>query len=263
VLHRGDSEHGSLLYSAPVERNVKERLIGAAVLMAAAIILIPEMLSGPEPHSAQEELRATGEGATKTYTIDLDGSTNPSARNDEPIETAPPPEEPAQSAPPVTGSAQALAPPQTVDQTSPESAARSPTAELSKPAAPQPEISAPSTVSPSSSPVRSEPSIPTPPVSSPPRAPETTRRALASESTVPSTKGWAVQLGSFSNRDSAERLAREFQAERENAFVMPVQSGAATLYRVRLGPMKDRAAAEEALKRARAKIAGAAVVAHP
>jgi DedD protein len=31
-----------------VERIVKERLVGAAVLMAAAIILIPEMLSGPD-----------------------------------------------------------------------------------------------------------------------------------------------------------------------------------------------------------------------
>ncbi len=31
-----------------MERIVKERLVGAAVLMAAAIILIPEMLGGPD-----------------------------------------------------------------------------------------------------------------------------------------------------------------------------------------------------------------------
>jgi cell division protein FtsN len=44
---------------------------------------------------------------------------------------------------------------------------------------------------------------------------------------------------------------------------MPVKTGSATLYRVRLGPMKDRAAAEAVLKRAKSKVAGAAIVAHP
>jgi DedD protein len=105
---------------------------------------------------------------------------------------------------------------------------------------------------------------PTTTPSVPPRAPQgSDSRALASEPAIPTSKGWAVQLGSFSNRDSAERLARQFQAERYDAFVMPVKSGAATLYRVRLGPMKDRSAAEEALKRAKVKVSGAAVVAHP
>jgi cell division septation protein DedD len=37
-----------------VERVVKERLVGAAVLMAAAVILIPEMLSGPDRNSESE-----------------------------------------------------------------------------------------------------------------------------------------------------------------------------------------------------------------
>jgi DedD protein len=72
-----------------------------------------------------------------------------------------------------------------------------------------------------------------------------------------------VQLGSFSNSASAQRLANDFRAEGFDAFVMPVKTGNATLYRVRLGPMKDRAAAESVLKRAKVKVAGAAVVAHP
>ena len=46
------------LYFAPVERKVKERLVGAAVLMAAAVILIPEMLSGPDRESQAERPRA-------------------------------------------------------------------------------------------------------------------------------------------------------------------------------------------------------------
>jgi cell division protein FtsN len=42
---------------------------------------------------------------------------------------------------------------------------------------------------------------------------------------------------------------------------MPVKSGGTTLYRVRIGPMKDRASAEAALRDV--KSPGAAVVAHP
>ena len=66
------------LYSAAVERHVKERLVGAAVLIAAAIILIPEMLSGPgrDARSATTNANGTTDGATalKTYTIDLSKS---------------------------------------------------------------------------------------------------------------------------------------------------------------------------------------------
>ena len=44
-------------------------------------------------------------------------------------------------------------------------------------------------------------------------------------------------------------------------FVMPVKSGTATLYRVRIGPMKDRESAEAALRTV--KSPGARIVAHP
>lgn len=76
-------------------------------------------------------------------------------------------------------------------------------------------------------------------------------------------RGWAVQLGSFSRQTSAEELAAQFRAERFDAFVMPVKSGASTLYRVRIGPMRERAAAEESLRRVKGKVPGAAIVAHP
>ncbi len=225
--------------------------------MAAAVILIPEMLSGPDREPAPEAVRAATENGIKTYTIDL-GNASASAQKVE-IQSAPP-QELASAAPdpsnsPPSASAEA-------DQTFPESAAPSATAapSSSTPASPPAERNVPE---PAREPgvARTEPTT-TPSV--PPRAPQgSDSRALASEPAIPTSKGWAVQLGSFSNRDSAERLARQFQAERYDAFVMPVKSGAATLYRVRLGPMKDRSAAEEALKRAKVKVSGAAVVAHP
>jgi DedD protein len=80
---------------------------------------------------------------------------------------------------------------------------------------------------------------------------------------IPGNKGWAVQLGSYSSEATAERLMNEWRAKGQNAFVMPVKSGAKTLYRVRIGPAKDRAGADAALKAVQASIPGAAVVAHP
>jgi DedD protein len=72
-----------------------------------------------------------------------------------------------------------------------------------------------------------------------------------------------VQVGSFSSRATADRLAAELKAQRYSAFVMPVKTQNSTLYRVRIGPMTDRAAADDVLKRIKAKHSGAAVVAHP
>jgi cell division septation protein DedD len=70
-----------------------------------------------------------------------------------------------------------------------------------------------------------------------------------------------VQVGSYAREATAERLAKQLRDQGQRAFVMPVKSGGATLYRVRIGPMKDRASAEAALSDV--KSAGAAIVSHP
>lgn len=72
-----------------------------------------------------------------------------------------------------------------------------------------------------------------------------------------------MQLGSFSSEATAERLVKEWRAKGQDAFAMPVKSGGKTLYRVRIGPTKDRAGSEAALKAVKASIPGATVVAHP
>ncbi len=240
----------------PVERHVKERLVGAAVLMAAAIILIPEMLSGPDRSSTQEAARVTSETAVKTYTIDLG---DPTSSYTQVVESAPPQEgaTPARSSASTGGNVSEPNSPGE-PQTSPERVDTSP-ASGSSPARSAAEPSGANAADRSPPPARSST------VEQQPRntAAESAPRPLASTRAVPTNKGWAVQLGSFSNRESAERLVNEFQAERYDAFVMPVKSGATTLYRVRIGPMKDRVDADETLKRVKAKVAGAAVVAHP
>ena len=247
-----------------MERPVKERLVGAAVLMAAAIILIPEMLSGPDRGSAEKSAEAD-EGAIKTYTIDLSQSpgTRTAATSPQAVDNrAPPPEEkPSSAAPPAeqnTPEPQARpesTPPARTERPAAESPASSsdaPPVAAAEPAPPQPK-SEPPAVRPEAKP-QAKPEVPPKPVASAPSAPT---------SAVPAGKGWAVQLGSYSSEATAQRLMNEWRAKGQSAFVMPVKSGGKTLYRVRIGPTQDRASSEATLKSVKASIPAAAVVAHP
>lgn len=226
--------------------------------MAAAIILIPEMLSGPSHDPAEKQAQAasggesSGEAAIKTYTIDLNkapGSSPPMPvaqveNRAPPAEETPPPESP----PAAQLAAQPTEQPPVVAQASPESIAQTtPAAVVAKPEPPKPETRKP------------EPK---------PESPKPEPRAVASatsapRSAVPTDKGWAVQLASYSSEATAERVMNEWRGKGQSAFVMPVKTGGKTLYRVRIGPTKDRAGAEAVLKVVKASIPGAAVVTHP
>jgi len=233
-----------------VDRHLKERLIGAAVLVAAAVILIPEMLTGPKDSgSTQAELlpsdAPTEAGGMKTYTIDLNavqnqGSLSPNAHG--------PSEEVA------------------------DTSATAPTLEVSP--APPPEEQA--TLQAQAESRQVEPRRQPEPVASASRkpdaartAPTTTppvpvRSAPVSESrtteTVKSEGDWAVQVASFGARATADRIAGELKAKGFKSYVMPVEAKGQTLYRVRVGPVADRAAAEALLKRVRTLHPNAAVV---
>lgn len=221
-----------------MERKVKERLVGAAVLMAAAVILVPEMLSGHRDSSEERvATQARNDAPIKTYTIDLSHSSSeqpPAAVVDN---RAPPPEQPAAEQP-------AAAQPAAGDPAKPE--------EPQQTAPVQPE-SQPATQAPKTGVVEQ----PTAAVTSA-RAPQ---HPLASDDDAPTSGRWAVQAGTFSKEANAQRLVKQLRDRGQSAFVMPLKSGGATLYRVRIGPMKDRASAEAALRDL--KLAGAKVVSHP
>jgi DedD protein len=68
----------------------------------------------------------------------------------------------------------------------------------------------------------------------------------------PPVTGWMVQLGSFSGRINAERLVRELKAQGFAASVTESVSGGHKLYRVRVGPVADRATVQAVAAKLRA-----------
>jgi DedD protein len=75
-----------------MDESLKARLIGAAVLVALAVLVIPELLSGRKP--AEPVGEADDGRGTRTFTIELPGGGAP------PIEAAPAVETPAPAAAP-------------------------------------------------------------------------------------------------------------------------------------------------------------------
>ncbi len=216
-------------YTSRVERQVKERLVGAAVLVALAVILIPELLSGPGTRQKPPAQTTRSEQNIKTYEFKLDGTpTSAPAR-----ESMPPREE-------------SLAPP---SEHVPEF--------TSDPQPAQAETPAPAT--------RDEPR-PEPTRDEGTKTPAPTPAPAASErgSSPASTPGWAVQLGSFADAARAQRLADKLETAGHNAYLVPLRrADGKTLQRVRIGPYSQRAAAEVALKQVSGDAKGATVVAQP
>jgi cell division protein FtsN len=57
-------------------------------------------------------------------------------------------------------------------------------------------------------------------------------------------RGWAVQLGSFASKTNAEKLLHQLPGS--GFYLVSSGSGASLRYRVRMGPLADRGAAERA-----------------
>jgi DedD protein len=225
-----------------VERQLKERLVGAAVLVAAAVILIPEMLSGPRRPPVSTQTKAApekGEGSLKRYTIDLDGP-SPAVQSPQVIEAPAPPPEDVPREQETTSAISEAATQETVPaDPAPEQplAADTATPDEQPPPVPTAEAPAIETLPPSA-------------VQPPAPAPAGTRR-------------WAVQLMASTSREEAQREAESLRSSNYAAFVMPVQSGRATLYRVRVGPFTERAQAEDALRKLKTFRSNPIVVAQP
>jgi DedD protein len=203
-----------------MDRSLKERLIGAAVLVLLAVLVVPELLSGRKVTTAPVADEPAGR-ELRTYTIELGGTSalaTPAADGSmsRPIgATATPLAVERASAPPAQ-------PPATRPQQAPDTP---PAANAVPPPASTP---APKSISegPASAPVPRE------------ATPDSASRSAPARGT------WSVQVGAFGSAESARKLVRDLEADGYRAYVSPLQRNGKTLHRVRVGPEPAKAAAD-------------------
>ena len=159
-----------------MEKALKERIIGAIVLVAVAVLVVPVFLDGPpaDEDMISERVPLPGQGEQKNQTVVLDRD------RDEPVPPQPTPETTPQQAPPVVQA-----------QTESQDTAAEPI-----------------------------------------------------QSAGSATGMWAVQLGSFSSQENAENLAADLRKQGFAAFLSQLSTLSGQLHRVRVGPQKDREAAD-------------------
>lgn len=170
-----------------MDRALKERVIGAIVLVVVAVMIVPVFLDG-----------TANDTEIVSEVVTLPGQNDQESMKQTIVLTR-------DRAEPVPASTHA-----------PKPAATKP-----EPARSKPQVAATATA--------------TPPVSA---AKEPT---VATQS---STGMWAVQLGSFSNQENAERLAADLRKQGYAAFLSKLDADSGALHRVRIGPQKDRESAE-------------------
>jgi cell division septation protein DedD len=214
-----------------MDSRAKQRITGAVILVAAFVLLVPALLTGPGEKSARqnETAPAPDETGLRSYTIDIDSPTNTTPASQAPQASVelPTPAAATPMAMPGEAAVPELAP---ADSEPPRPETIGPMTPVPAQAATAPS----GTASPAVAPPQTTATTP---------APRAETRAVA---TAPPTSAgaFAVQLGSFSSRDNANRLVREMTAKGFAAFVAPITSNGRELYRVRVGPARDRAAAE-------------------
>jgi DedD protein len=197
-----------------VDTQVKERLTGAAILVALVVLLVPELLTGPS-RSAHAAGGRTGRPADRSFIIDLDESS--AQRHVMPVPVASKAEAPAMP------TAESSGPQVVMEKPRPQAVSQPPSAP--PPSALMPNA-APAVADKPSAVKRTEP-LP--------------QRIATAE--LPPVTGWSIQLGSFQSRDNAQRLLRELKGKGFSAFILEGGGTSGKLYRVRVGPAADRAAA--------------------
>lgn len=220
-----------------MDRQLAERMVGAACLLAILVLVVPAVLDGngdPEPG----RLAPSGESSVdlRTHTIRLqEGDREP---------PVPVPKLPPHSSAPTPG-------PLTVDEPS-LPAAVSPSLPAEKPDPPAAAVSPPQDAGAGAPAPSAAPQPAVVPLSPPPPPPPPPRPALTptpspptAGAPSPAAGGWFVQLGSFAQRANAERLAGELRAKGFSSLVVPGGGSSGGLFRVRAGPVGDRTTAEE------------------
>jgi DedD protein len=207
-----------------MDQGLKERLVGAAVLVAIGVWLIPWVLDGPEEPletgASSLQLPAAEEPMPmRTQTLRLGGEAEP---------VAPAPVEPVVAAPEPPAAERAVEPVAEVPAA----------AEVAE--APPPRETAPPPV-PAAAGTREAPA----PAATPPKPPPSATEPRPAPA-VAARGAFAVQLGSFGEEARARSVVQRAQTFGYKAAVTTVRSNGRTLYRVRVGPYAARGEADAA-----------------
>jgi DedD protein len=212
-----------------MDRRVKERLIGASILVALIVLVVPELLSGPKsavPATPPAMFPANAPEPTRNVTLDLATSKAPANSEIEPADTQ--------------GSAASAV-----------SAARGEEASRVAPAPASPSAGSSSTAAPpTAAPATAESATAAPATAAPAAAATATAPTTlkpvetAAQSPISAHANWAVQLGSFASRANADNLSRQLKGQGFSVYVLPGGSSTSVRYRVRVGPLADRDSAE-------------------
>jgi DedD protein len=209
-----------------MDRALKERVIGAAALVAIAVLVVPVFLDGPstdaEIVSESVTLPGQDEQARKRQTIVLERD------RDQPV--------------PVSGTRKSQET-TAAEKLAADDAARKAAAAAQAEADSGPAGAAKAPPATQDEPVPA-PQQPKPAATTVAKAETKTGTPAATAATESATGMWAVQLGSFSDQANAERLAANLRREGYAAFLSRHETSSGSLHRVRVGPQKDRQSAE-------------------
>jgi DedD protein len=243
-------------WSSFMDRRVKERLVGATILVVLIVLIVPELLSGPKRSGLAPPPAAVGPAeAVRNVTVDL--ATSKATPAEETTAASAAPQEGPPSAAATMSSGEAAhgeaVPGDTARDDTAAGDAGAGQAAAGVPAPGEPGRAASKhAAAPTITTLRAQqPAPPVPPVlenePSPPKSAATTAKSGAARAAAPadtSRHNWAVQIGSFASHANAEKLVRQLKPHESSAYVSSSGKGPSLRYRVRIGPLADRGAAE-------------------
>ena len=222
-----------------MDRRLKERLVGATILVVLVVLIVPELLSGPKQSARMPATAAVGPvEPVRNVTVDL--ATNKATTAEDPASAAAYTTSPASPAggPSSAGSAG--------DGARAGSQPVAPNADSARGAQPPTITTLKAQQSGPSAEAAAENET------SPPNAPPAAPGARASRDTGTADgphHSWTVQIGSFASRANAEKQLRHLKTHDSAVYLSAIGKGSTLRYRVRVGPFADRDAAERAMAR--------------
>jgi DedD protein len=198
-----------------MDRRVKERLVGASILVALIVLIVPELLSGPAPSTVMPKPPLSAPEPVRNVTVDLaPGRVMAPAAEAAIASSARPPQS-------LSGKA-AGGDTASGDTASGDTANRGTASGGTASGDTAGGAAAGASAAPS---VRLETAAPPP------------KSAAAAAKPAMAGHAWAVQLGSFASRDNADKLLRQLRAQGFSVYLSSGGSGPSPRYRVRIGPM--------------------------